>query len=112
MNFSLCLLTCDSQNVLLKILSWLLIHGLWRICLCQRDHLVGFAWVALPLSPPAGVVHIVLGQTHGLLLQEPCCGMEAGRLPGLEGAQPCSACPKQPVHEPEPSAVHFTYILT
>lgn len=42
---------------------------------------------------------------------QPAVG-EAGRVPGLEGAPPCSAHPKQPVHEPEPSAVHFTYILT
>lgn len=39
---------------------------------------------------------------------QPAVG-EAGRVPGLEGAPPCSARPKQPVHEPEPSAVHFTY---
>lgn len=49
--FSLSLDTCDSQNVLVKTLSWLLVHGLWRICLCQRDHLVGFASVALPPNP-------------------------------------------------------------
>lgn len=44
--------THDSQNVLVKTFERPLIHGLFRFCLCQRDHLVGFASVAPP--PPGG----------------------------------------------------------
>lgn len=44
-------------------------------------------------------------------LKSPVVG-EGGLLPGLKGVRPCSAHPKQQEHKPEPSAVHFAYILT
>lgn len=54
-----------------------------------------------------------LAQTHSLLVKESCGGGSQDGCQVWRGAQaqPCSACPKQPVHEPEPSAVDFAYIL-
>lgn len=67
-------------------------------------------------SPPPlmGVAQVALAQTRSLLVEEPCGGGSQDGCQVWRGAQvqPCSARPKQPVHEPEPSAVHFTYIFT
>lgn len=55
-----------------------------------------------------GDVQVALVWSRNLLVEESCGGGSQDECQ----AQPCSACPKQPVHEPEPSAVYFTYILT
>lgn len=63
---------------------------------------------------PIGEAQVALAQTHSLLVEESCGGGSQDGCQVWMGArvQPCPARPKQPVHEPEPSAVHFTYILT
>jgi len=59
-----------------------------------------------------GVVQVALAQTRSLLDEKSYCGGSRDGCQVWRGAQtsPCSARPKQPVHEPEPSAVHCTYI--
>lgn len=67
-------------------------------------------------SPPPlmGVVQVALAQTPSLLVEESCGEGSQAECQVWRGAQaqPSSARPKQPVHGPEPSAVHFTYILS
>lgn len=90
-------------------MSWYIAFGGF-FCIKGAIWLDWLQWPTPP-SPGGSCTHCIRTDSQpagwGVLLLG-----EAGRVPGLEGAQPCSACPKQPVHEPEPSAVHFTYILT
>lgn len=71
--------------------------------------------MSLSNSPPPlmGDVQVALVEIHSLLVEESCGGGSQNRCQVWRGAQaqPCSACPKQPVYEPEPSAVYFTYSL-
>lgn len=78
--------------------------------------MASFPLMSLSNSPPPllGDAQVASAQNHSLLVEESCGGGGQDGCQVWRGvqAQPCSACPKQPVHAPEPSAVYFTYILT